>query len=226
MRVSLVALVSVPLAIPLLACLATPAPEGDLVGDYVVEGVLEANECGAAVPANDTITLRVQIRRDGDLASWRTPAGGVVRGTHSDGDYAFSVASTIPLFEGDPEVGTAGCSLDQIERIEVGAMVVSEDAGVVDAGEVDAGEVDAGEVDAGEVDAGEVGDAGVPEAGQDADAAVATTTSFSGRSILRYRPSAGSSCAPALAIYGGPFDELPCEVRYRLQSSPSEPLFE
>jgi hypothetical protein len=133
-----------------------------------------------------------------------------VRGTHADGDYIFSVASTIPLFEGDPEVGTAGCSLDQIERIEIGAMVVSDDAGSDAA-----------------ADAVDAGVAAVADAGQsEGDASVATTTSFSGQSILRYRPTAGSSCAPALAIYGGPFDELPCEVRYRLQSSPSEPLFE
>ncbi len=205
------ALVSAPLALSLLACLAPPEPEGDLVGDFLVRGVLLENGCGAAVPANETIELRVQLRRDGGLASWRTPSSTIVHGTHLEGDFDFSFASVVPVFEADPELGTAGCSLDQIERIEVR---VEGGQSLHDAGfESDAGS---------ESDAGLVGDAGAaPDAGVDT---VATT--LEGESTLRYRPSAGSACAPLLAIQGGPFDALPCEVRYRLQGTPTEPLFE
>jgi hypothetical protein len=216
MRRLALALVSAPLAIPLLACLATPAPEGDLVGDFLVRGVLEANECGAAVPANETIELRVQLRRDGNLATWRTPNTAIVHGTHTDGTYAFSFGSVLPVFEADPVLGTPACNLDQIERIDVSAATTTQGDASVDAGAAD-GAVDA--IDAG-VDAG-VGasDASVPDAS-------VPTTAIDGRSVLRYRPTAGSGCAPLLAIYGGPFDDLPCEVRYRLYGTPTEPLFE
>ncbi|MCU0676107.1 MAG: hypothetical protein MUE69_25350 [Myxococcota bacterium] len=235
MRRLALALVSAPLAIPLLACLATPAPEGDLVGDFLVRGVLEANECGAAVPANETIELRVQLRRDGNLATWRTPNTAIVHGTHTDGSYAFSFGSVLPVFEADPVLGTPACNLDQIERIEVSAESTTQgdaavdagaiDAGAVDAGAVDAGAVDAGAVDAGAVDAGAV-DAGAVDAGASMPDASVPTTAIGGQSVLRYRPTAGSGCAPLLAIYGGPFDDLPCEVRYRLYGTPTEPLFD
>ncbi|MCA9616861.1 MAG: hypothetical protein H6721_23350 [Sandaracinus sp.] len=220
MRRLVFSLTSAPLAIPLLACLASPAPEGDLVGDFLVQGVLEANECGAAaVPANETIELRVQVRRDGNLASWRTPAGGVVRGVHGDGEFAFSVASTIPIYEADPALGTAGCSLDQLESItvvaEVEAQERDDDASVDSDASVD-GDASV-EDDAGRADAG--------VSASDAGTSV-TATRLEGQSILRFRPSAGSACAPLLAIQGGPFDDLPCEVRYRLQGTPTDPLFE
>ena len=222
MRRLAIALVSAPLAIPLLACLATPAPEGDLVGDFLVRGVLEANECGAAVPANETIELRVQLRRDGNLATWRTPNTAIVHGTHTDGTYTFSFGSVLPVFEADPVLGTPACSLEQIERIDVSAASTTQGDAAVDAGAVDAGAVDAGAVDGGEAsaDAGlGAGDASMPDASL-------PTTAIDGRSVLRYRPTAGSGCAPLLAIYGGPFDDLPCEVRYRLYGTPTEPLFD
>lgn len=221
MRRLAIALVSAPLAIPLLACLATPAPEGDLVGDFLVRGVLEANECGAAVPANETIELRVQLRRDGNLATWRTPNTAIVHGTHSDGTYAFSFSSVLPVFEADPILGTPACNLDQIERIEMSALSTTQTDAAVDAGLVDAGLVDAGSVDGAadaSADPGPV-DASMPDASP-------PTTAIEGRSVLRYRPTAGSGCAPLLAIYGGPFDDLPCEVRYRLYGTPTEPLFD
>ena len=209
MRRLAIALVSAPLAIPLLACLATPAPEGDLVGDFLVRGVLEANECGAAVPANETIELRVQLRRDGNLATWRTPNTAIVHGTHTDGTYAFSFGSVLPVFEADPVLGTPACNLDQIERIDVSAVSTTQGDAAVDAGAVDAG----------------AGDTGA-DAGPGASDASVPTTAIDGRSVLRYRPTAGSGCAPLLAIYGGPFDDLPCEVRYRLYGTPTEPLFD
>lgn len=219
MRRLALALVSAPLALPLLACLATPAPEGDLVGDFLVRGVLEANECGAAVPANETIELRVQLRRDGNLATWRTPNSAIVHGTHTDGTYAFSFGSVVPVFEADPVLGTPACNLDQIERIDVSAESATQGDAAVDAGSVDAGSGDAGSGDAG-VDAGpSASDASMPDAS-------VPTTAIDGRSVLRYRPTAGSGCAPLLAIYGGPFDDLPCEVRYRLYGTPTEPLFD
>ena len=205
------ALVSAPLAIPLLACLATPAPEGDLVGDFLVRGVLEANECGAAVPANETIELRVQVRRDGNLATWRTPATAIVHGTHTDGTYAFSYGSVVPVFEADPVLGTPGCTLDQLERIDISAEGTVQSDAAADDASVDA--------------AMDAADAGVDASMAMGDAAVPSTT-LEGQSVLRYRPSAGSGCAPLLAIYGGSFDDLPCEVRYRLLGTPTEPLFD
>lgn len=213
MRRLALALLSAPLAIPLLACLATPAPEGDLVGDFLVRGVLEANECGAAVPANETIELRVQLRRDGNLATWRTPTTAIVHGTHTDGTYAFSFGSVVPVLEADPVLGTPACNLDQVERIDVSTESTTQGDAAVDASTLD-GTVDAG------VDAGPgASDASTPDAS-------VTATAIDGRSVLRYRPTPGSGCAPLLAIYGGPFDDLPCEVRYRLYGTPTEPLFD
>ena len=48
---------------------------------------------------------------------------------------------------------------------------------------------------------------------------------YSGTSVTRWYPSPGSDCSASLAIVGGPFFDLPCEVEYAIQSTPIDSLF-
>ncbi|MBX3247620.1 MAG: hypothetical protein KF901_10625 [Myxococcales bacterium] len=216
MRVWAIGVATLPIWLSVLACLPQPDPDGDPVGDFRITGVLAANECGpTAIPAQDLIELRVQLRADGALAVWRAPGAAIVHGTHDRGTFRFNLQSTVAVYEGDPDLGIGPCSLDQLETILVEvATEAGPDAGVVD----DGGMNDAS--DGGASDGGP-SDAGTSDAGASDVATLVGTTS------VRFRPSAGSSCQALLAIYGGPFDTLPCEVRYRVQGTRmSTPLFE
>lgn len=48
---------------------------------------------------------------------------------------------------------------------------------------------------------------------------------FAGTSVVRFYPSPGTDCSATLALFGGPFFDLPCEVEYAIQSSPIDSLF-
>ncbi|MFW6051193.1 MAG: hypothetical protein ACODAU_08460 [Myxococcota bacterium] len=65
-------------------------------------------------------------------------------------------------------------------------------------------------------------DAGTPEAGM-GDAA-APPTMLEGTHVIDLSPVAGSDCTAALAVSGGPFRALPCNVDYTLAGSPTDPL--
>ena len=48
---------------------------------------------------------------------------------------------------------------------------------------------------------------------------------FAGTSVTRWYPSPGTDCSASLAIVGGPFFDLPCEVEYVIQSTPIDSIF-
>ena len=64
-------------------------------------------------------------------------------------------------------------------------------------------------------------DAGVADP---SDAGGEAGLALEGENWMQLIPTEGSDCTPALAVVGGPFAALPCEVRYTLEGSAREPL--
>lgn len=49
---------------------------------------------------------------------------------------------------------------------------------------------------------------------------------YVGTTRVQFVPTLGSNCANTLAIVGGPFAELPCELEYELTSEPIDEIFD
>lgn len=128
------------LAIPLLACLTGGDPPGEYYGTYEITGVLTANECGAAVPALDPFTFRVELRTDGGSAMWRRQQAPLIYGVVRDGVWEIDSTATLPVYEADPATGVVGCALTQAESIVLEELVADLDAALPDGGPMDAGE--------------------------------------------------------------------------------------
>ncbi|HJL04547.1 MAG TPA: hypothetical protein RMH85_02485 [Polyangiaceae bacterium LLY-WYZ-15_(1-7)] len=59
------------------------------------------------------------------------------------------------------------------------------------------------------------------------DAATTQATRVEGGTQeIRFIPSIGTNCSAALRVTGGPFDTLPCSVRYTFDAEPTAPLFD
>ena len=183
------------LAIPLLACLTGNEPPGEYYGTYEITGVLTENECGAAVPALNPFTFRVELRTDGGAALWRRPEAPLSYGIVREGVWEIDSAATLPVYEADPTTGMLGCALTQAESIVLEELVADQDAAIPDGGGGDAGE--------------EMGDA----------------LTMQGTTTITYTPTAGSDCSPSLVTFGGPFDALPCALHYELSVVPTESIF-
>lgn len=182
-------------------------PPGELVGDFHVVGTLEENTCGSSgIDPIDPLIFDVEIRADRGDGIWRMDRQTVVRGGLDDeGRFTFTTRTQIDLPRpADPELGN-GCTLEQREVIR---GVLEMDDGIADAG-LEAGVGDAGAQDR---DAGDAGDAGRPLA-----------RGFEAENTIELVPTPGSQCAYALAIYGGPFLILPCQVKYTLDATARAP---
>lgn len=133
----------VALAIPLLACLTGEnEPPGEYYGTYEITGVLTANECGAAVPALNPFTFRVELRTDGGAALWRRPQAPLTYGVVRDGVWEIDSTATVPVYDADPSIGLAGCALTQVESIVLEELLADLDAAMPDGGASDAGPSD------------------------------------------------------------------------------------
>ncbi len=194
------------LAVPLLACLTGGDPPGEYYGTYEITGVLRANECGAAVPALDPFSFKVELRTEDGTGLWRTVDGPLTYGVVRDNVWEFDTTATIPVYEGNPTEGTPGCALTQVETIMLEETAPESD-------------------DAGMPDDGGMHDAGAPDVGTDDSEDNEDGLVMTGTSVITYTPTAGSNCTPSLVIAGGPFDALPCALEYDLSVVPTDPLF-
>ena len=183
------------LGVPLSGCPVDP--EGDVVGTYSVSGSLVENSCGStAFAAQDPIDFVVELRaEDHGPAYWRRPTTGIVSGSHTGDEYRFRTEAPVTLYGPDVEAGTAGCTLAQIETIQITAKASTLD------------------------------DAGVPLDQGTADAGVAADGTFRGTSTIELSPTADSNFLRAVALSGGPFLALPCRVRYDLSGVARSPVF-
>jgi len=164
-----------------------------------VTGSLVANSCGStAFNAVNPLSFVVELRsEDHGPAYWRRPNAAIVNGSHTGDDYRFRTELAVQLYPADVNTQTPGCTLAQIETIQVTAKSAEGDGGVPN---------DLGTA---------MGDAGVP-----------ASSAFRGTSVIELVPTAGSNCLGAVAIGGGPFLALPCRVEYDLSGATRSSVFE
>jgi hypothetical protein len=162
---------------------------GNSQGSHLWQGRLSENTCGpSAVPADDEIEMRVQLRRDGALAVWRRPGSPLMLGSiESDESWRLNFSTTVNVYEFDPLTGRGPCSFEQVETIRFAPVE--------------------------------------PEESTDPEMTEDQELRFVGTSVTRWYPSPGTDCSASLAIVGGPFFDLPCEVEYAIQSTPIDSIF-
>jgi len=188
-----------PLILTLVACLVPEEEEGELpptqeLGRWHFVGTLQENTCGsAAVPALDPIEFTADLSRTGDRAEYRRLEAPLTYGTvRADESWRFESGVQVQGYEADPLTGRPACNLLQIDELVIDDVPVPASQVVGDGG----------------VDAGP--DAGPVEEDEEPEPLV-------GRSIITLGAAPGYDCSAAVAVYGGPFLALPCQIRYDLE---------
>ncbi len=169
-----------------LGCQPKKLP-GEPIGIYHVVGTLVDNECGSqAVPAENPLVFRVELRADGEKAYWHRADLPVVSGIliPSTGRFLFSAQSVWTAIAADPNLDYPGCTLNQQDTIE-------------------------GTLEASDESSEDVQDDAGSDAGLDTD-------EWTGTERIEMTPAAGSNCLPALITAGGGFQSLPCSINYDL----------
>jgi hypothetical protein len=200
-----------------LGALACDDLPGDVVGTYRVTMKLEENSCGAgAVNLLDGHRYSVELRSDTKQGYWHVPEQPPLKGDYDAPDFRFENASIVAS-EG-PDSGPRGCSLRQVDTL-TGEVVKLPDAGSAEGEDASTDlaedDADSATLDAG-LDAGESEDAD-EDAGGDGDLALR------GEHTFTISAASGSDCASALAPHG-PFDKLPCTVRYSVRGVAIKPF--
>lgn len=182
---------------PLLISGCTSQLPGEPVATYRVVMSLVENTCGAqAIISTDGKEYSVELRQDGVKGYWRRAGRPAVQGT-LDANNNFSFTSS-GVVASEQDAGADGCQLVQDEVLS-GSL------------RADAG--GDGGVASGEAGAAAAGDAGTEALG-----------SLIGEDTLRITSLAGTDCSRALAAGGGPFEALPCTVRYKLTGVKRDPF--
>lgn len=113
----------------LIACLGCrpPKPPGEPLGQFRVHAELDSSTCGDGVPAAPTLDFFVELRADAATSRgwWKLEDGASVEGRSTEEGFRFVQATTIEAVLPDPDLGYAGCALDQRETVE--AALVEED---------------------------------------------------------------------------------------------------
>lgn len=192
---------------PLLIAGCTSQLPGEPVATYRVVMSLVENTCGAqAIISTDGKEYSVELRQDGVKGYWRRAGRPAVQGT-LDADYNFTFTSS-GVVASEQDAGVDGCQLVQDEVLS-GSLRA--DAG----GDGGAAGGDAGAAAAGAAAAG---------AAATRDAGTEALGSLIGEDTLRITSLAGTDCSRALAAGGGPFEALPCTVRYKLTGVRRDPF--
>jgi hypothetical protein len=208
----------------LLALLGAACSElpGEVLGTYKVTMTLEENSCGAsAVYSLDKRRYSVELRSDERFGYWRIAGKTPIQGTYEAPDFAFEFSSIVA--NSGPDAGPNGCRLQQHDQVtgsleldarDAGSDATLEDAALEDAADEDAALEDA-EVDDNPFDdtfdAGKIG-------GTDAGAALI------GEHSMTISGAAGTDCRADALAPNGPFERLPCVVRYSLRGVPTKPF--
>jgi hypothetical protein len=170
---------------------------------------LEENSCGAsAVNSLDKQRYSVEVRSDEHFGYWRIAGQTPIQGSYDAPDFAFEFSSIVA--SAGPDAGPNGCRLQQLDQVH-GSLMLPDDAGV-DAGAPDANDGVDAEIDAPIIDAGTKATSG--DAGADATAAL------EGEHLMTISAAPGTDCRRAALPPEGPFERLPCVVRYSLRGVP------
>lgn len=201
----------------LLALLGTACSElpGEVLGTYKVTMTLEENTCGAgAVFTLDQRRYSVELRSDEHHGYWRIAGKTPIQGRYDAPDFAFEFSSIVAN-EG-PDAGPNACRLQQHDTVTGKLRLDARDAGG-DAGSDDAETLDAAVDDDypydDTIDAGKSGD---KDAGTDANAELV------GEHVMTISGATGTDCRTAAFAPNGPFERLPCVVRYSLRGVPTK----
>jgi hypothetical protein len=199
------------LALSAAACSELP---GEVLGTYKVTMTLEENSCGAtAVHSLDKKRYAVQVRSEAAHAYWRIPGQPPIQGSYEAPDFAFEFRAVVA--HSGPDAGPMGCRLTQRDRVTGSVLFGDEDA--QDAGTKDAGEGVDADTDQ-EGDDEDKGAAGTLDAGLD------TSTGLVGEHVMTIEAEPGTDCGREALMPAGPFQRLPCSVRYKLVGVPTKPF--
>ncbi len=201
--------------------MTSSAPLDEEVGRYQVQASLVANACGEGHPAPPMLNFVVDLGHlpGSTRGYWKLPDGPQVDGTLERGaEFRFEQANQIVVIPRDTTMNVPGCVIERRELVtgRLRALVVEgPDGGVNDAGPPDAG-TDAGAADASAPDADapdpSAPDPSAPDAGLSED----LESAFSGTTTVTVSAVPGGNCTALLAVYGGPFPTVPCDIEYAL----------
>ena len=202
----------------LLALFGTACSElpGEVLGTYKVTMTLEENSCGAsAVYSLDKRRYSVELRSDERFGYWRIAGKTPIQGTYDAPDFAFEFSSIVA--NSGPDAGPNGCRLQQHDQVTGSLELDARDAGG-DAAEGDAASDDAEVDDNPFDDTFDAGKSGYKDAGGDTGAALI------GEHSMTISGAAGTDCRADALAPKGPFERLPCVVRYSLRGVPTKPF--
>jgi hypothetical protein len=175
----------------------TPSVQGDEIGTYRVRMSLVENTCGAgAIHNQDGHSYTVQLRAKDGQGYWRVGGQKPLLGSYDQGNFSFTFESLVAHSAPDASIF---CQLMQSDQVSGVASLESSDAGTADAG--------------------------ADAATEDTDAATAPGSppphGLTGQHVFMISAVAGTDCTEALTPIG-PFERLPCKVRYTLEGTPAE----
>ena len=199
------------LLVPCLLLSCTNGLPGEPVGTYRVVMTLEKNTCGAqAVIVENGKAYSVELREDRGRGYWHVADHAPIQGTLDEKRNFVFTFSRIAASEAD--AGPNGCRIVQDDLLTGSLRAFSfADGGLTDGGLTDGGLTDGGLTDAGFADGGSA----VESDG---------LTTLVAEHVMQLSGYAGADCSRALKGNGGPFDVLPCEVRYTLSGTERDPL--
>jgi hypothetical protein len=195
-----------------LAC-TTSEPPGALVGAYHIDGQLLDNSCGkAALPAAEALKFDVEVRRDDQgRGIWRQATPPARFGQlDEDGAFSFELETSYQI-----DLSQGG-SLDQLAEIDPERLTDPELVERLDSQSVQTCTLNVRERIGGML----VRDSSATTTAPDDD--TQGQADLVADSEIEVRAAAGSYCAPVLAVYGGPFEELPCSATYALEGTLAE----
>jgi hypothetical protein len=193
-------------------------PAGELVGAYRIRGALMENSCGsAALPAADPLNFDVQIRTQNGSGLWLVAAPPPQLGSlTNDGDFRFERQSSYEVGERMPVELLVEMDIERLSDPEA-ARQLGDDGGQPCRLTVD-------ERVSGTLlrDSREEDSDGADEAADD-ERAGSSGADLIGENEIAVRVAAGTDCRASLEDNGGPFERLPCEVRYELEGELIDP---
>jgi hypothetical protein len=189
---------------------------GELVGAYRINGELLENTCGsAALPAADPLRFQVEVRRQGGSGLWFVSAPPPHLGSLADdGDFSFERQSTYDLGARQPIELLVETDIERLADPEA-AQQLGDDA-------ARPCRLAVSERVAGTLLRDSVADDGQAEAADEAESGTRSGVDLVGENEIAVRVASGD-CRPSLEANGGPFERLPCEVRYELEGELIDP---
>ena len=182
---------------------------GLLVGVYAIDGALIENTCGqAALPAVDPLRFEVEIRRNDRVGYWQTDKQPQQLGEiEDDGEFRFrqeqtKLVSKMRVARNDLEPGDFASGQEDFDlKTTTCAMKIRETIeGTLARTFV-------------------WSDAGEPELD---DSAPRPKHDLTGDNRIEVTATDDSNCSASLAVFGGPFANLPCVAHYALQGDLQE----